>query len=111
MPRRPLPPWWPLATETLTATILQRHDRATRAAQQLHDQFGSEVIPRVLKAWIDTLLARYPKPAAAVGPRFLGEETGALGTVDTVPPSVAWAGRLIAARANDDRLQFVALIN
>ncbi|MFD2421631.1 hypothetical protein [Amycolatopsis pigmentata] len=107
------PEWAPLAGATLTAAILDQPDTTTCALQALVDHHGPDVIPDVLIAWIDTML-RHAGPATGgkpVGLAFEQADSGDIASVDDVAPAVAWAGRLIVARINDDYDQAEALIN
>ncbi len=105
------PPWFRLAAQSLTETVLKNYDVASQALKELVDEHSSEVLPEVMMAWIDTLLTRNPPPGTFGGFAFVGEHDRQLNTVDDVPPAVAWAGRLIVARANADEQQLRALID
>lgn len=110
--RRTPSAWHADATAALHAAMRRDHDTA-RAAVQAIAARDPEDLPDVLLAWCDTLLS-------ARGLRDYGAEPFTLdfGNLDTlqvqhaddVPPAVAWAGRLIAARAADDQATFEALI-
>jgi hypothetical protein len=109
-PQRPA--WAPLASMALTEAVLGNNKTASRAMQELHDEHGPEAVPGVMIAWIDTLLAHCPLPPGQLA-SFLFRREGSteITTADDVPPHVAWAGRLIVARALNDYAQAVALVN
>lgn len=108
-----LPPWYALASMALTEAVLGNNDIAGKAMQQIHDQHGPEAVPGVLLAWIDTMLTYIPPPEGSsfVGLEFREVTENHFTGADEVPPAVAWAGRLIVARANDDEAQARALID
>jgi hypothetical protein len=93
-----------------------RHDApaAHAAASALIAEHGTDVLPQVMLAWIDTALAamgvaRDGRPAQLV---FADVSTGRCATdAADVSPTVAWAGRLLNARIADDEDSFRALLD
>ncbi|GAA2773028.1 hypothetical protein [Saccharopolyspora taberi] len=112
MTETPALPWAPLAAEALRAGVAGRWAKAAAAVNRLTDNYGGEVVPNVLCAWIDTALIHCAPPSGEpVHVAWFNTDTGELGDADDVPPPVRWAGRLVAARVADDREQFTALID
>lgn len=110
----PARPWIPLASTALQFAVAGQWAGAQQHLQTLADTHGSECLPAVLMAWIDTMLAQVPGPAGGrtVGLAFRAVETpDRIDTADEVAPATSWAGRVIMARLNDDEAQARALID
>lgn len=110
----PTRPWTALAAKALTSA--RDHDvaRALKAVNAIAVQYGDQVIPHVVLAWIDTMtircgLTRESEQFVQVFWRH--ESSDVLTDADGTPPGVRWAGRAIAARIADDREQYIALVN
>lgn len=104
--------WMPLASAALTCSAEADYARAGKACQALADQYGADLIPTILMAWIDTVLAQagHKQGGKPSGVAWFIEETGEIRDADGMPPAARWAGRLFIARANNDEPQFRALI-
>lgn len=105
-------PWNGHAAAVLQAAI--RRDRAATqtAVTALIAAFGADVLPQVMLAWVDTTLNAQGvtadgRPARIV---FGNPATGRVSDADDVPPEIAWAGRLLGARAADDEDTYRALM-
>lgn len=89
---------------------------AQAAASALLADFGPDVVPHVMLAWIDTALA-----AQGITPGQTGQPARLIfGDVSTgrvaadandVSPAVAWAGRLLNARIANDQEIYQALMS
>lgn len=102
-----------LATDALHAALADDWARATRAVQRTSDECGAEGVARAILGWSDTLIGRMPggkgKPVRLA---FMEAESGRIDTnADDVPPRVRWAGRVLAARAADDKATWDALMD
>lgn len=106
------PPWALTAGLALGASIGDDRDLQRRTLQFIHDNFGAAVFPQVMLAWVDAVIDEaFPdKRGKPVTLEFKHElalhPTGA----DAVHPSIAWAGRFVAARVADDEAMAKALI-
>lgn len=106
-----------LGRVALWAAIAEDWPRAQDATQEIGDRFGGDGVMVAALAWIDTTLMRVPglgyaaDQGRAVALAFREETSGRFELADEVPPGVAWAGRLLAARSADDRDAFEALVN
>lgn len=106
------PPWLPLVSEALTAAVFEDWRSSVATLMQLQDEHGAEVLPVAMLAWIDTMLDVVPQTTGKlVIPAFYCLAHGHITDVDNTSPEVAWCGRLIAARANDDEQMYRALID
>ncbi|MCK2242168.1 MULTISPECIES: hypothetical protein [unclassified Crossiella] len=111
-PKAP-PAWVPLARRILAASADNRHAEASRLMQELLNRYGSAAGLPALFAMIDAANTSAGHRAGQ-HPRqlmYLCADTGQLQTADQVNPAVRWAGRLMVARAANDRDQAEALIN
>lgn len=108
-----LPPWTALAGMALRASAREQHTLARQHVQKIAERYGPDVIPRVLLAMVDTVLARasHTPDGTAVRVAWMQAETGHVQTADEVPPAIRWAGRFFAARAADDQTQAEALLD
>ncbi len=106
-------PWIPLAGKALVASAEADFPAAGKALQELAAQYGAGVVPAVLLAWIDTVLAKagHEVGGKPMGVAWRAEETGEIQEADQTTPEIRWAGRLFIARANDDESQFRALVD
>lgn len=106
-----------LGRTALWAAVAEDWPRAQAATQEIGDRFGGDGVMVAALAWIDTTLTRVPGMGYAadngrkVALAFREETTGRAETAADVPPGVAWAGRLMAARSADDQDTFEALVN
>ena len=104
-----------LAAKALHYAMAEDWERASRAVQVLGDAFGGDGCVTAMLGWADTLISRTPGLAGDGRPVRLAFQTLETGHIDynadDVPDDVRWAGRLLAARAADDRDTFEALIN
>lgn len=109
---RPPSPWNALASRALGSALAGRWEEAADATRQISDVHGGTCLPQVMLAWIDVLgaVTGITEYGPGVHLSFLDTEAGAIRTADTVPPEVAWAGRLVAARFADDEDTFRALL-
>ena len=104
----------PLASQALYAEMDGKHKTAGRSVQAISDRHGGEGLTIAILAWCDTLthykLGRFvaDDPVAIA---WQEQKTGRIETADEVPVEARWAGRVIAARAADDRPGFDALIS
>ncbi|GGM76040.1 hypothetical protein GCM10012275_53430 [Longimycelium tulufanense] len=108
------PVWTPLAAQALVATRDERWTDARAAVQRIADQFGANVIPDLLLAWIDTTLTHtgiVPQRDRTFRLAFVEAATGRVSTAEDMGPAQRWAGRLLAARVADDETQFRVLLN
>lgn len=112
----PLPQYWPpwayQATMVLVLINRGQLSEAVAAVEQIQADHGPGVLPAVLVALCDTTLAaagHRPARPRQVSLAFTDLDRRDL-SAGEVPPNVAWAGRLVAARAADDRETFEALI-
>lgn len=109
-------PWNDLAGRALRHGIAGRTDIAHRCVQRLANEYGSDVIPQVLLAWVDTAMLQVWPDGAPVdvenfgGISFWREGTSEITDADAVPPAVRWAGRFFTARLLDDEDQGRALM-
>jgi len=108
-PRRP--PWLKQAAFALGAAVDEDWAAANRTVTQIARTHGVNAIPDVLLAFIDTMIAQTGAPSMPDQVAFQAENGGAIQSADEVPPAVAWAGRLMMARARDDQDTFEALIH
>lgn len=81
-------PWFPLAAKALKASIAEDYTTAATAIEELARTFGSEAVPQVLLALIDTMLGHTVVPASPDALAFLETESGAIQGADEVPPAV-----------------------
>jgi hypothetical protein len=97
----------------------QRDDAegAARAVRELDAiggaEHGFELVTAAMLAWIDTMLAAQAAPARMpkVAFAYLNADTGELTGPEGAPPEARWAGRLIAARYEDNEGAFMAALN
>jgi hypothetical protein len=104
------PPWLKQAAFALHAAVDEDWPTANRIVTQIARTHGVNAIPNVLLAFIDTMIAQTGAPSMPDQVAF-ESESGAIQSADEVPPAVAWAGRLMMARARDDQSTFKALIH
>lgn len=92
-----------LAGHALTCGVRGHWKQAAGIVQQIGDETGSDGVYVALLGWCDTYLDIKGVPAAgSVNIAFQELGSGAVGSADEVPGEVAWAGRMLAARAADD---------
>lgn len=100
-----------LARDALAATMEERWPDARAALRGLDDRYGGDGLVQAALLWIDALIDQHGgHHGSPVALAFEAVETGEVGGADDVRPEVAWAGRLMTARANDDEATFVSLI-
>jgi hypothetical protein len=118
--RRPPSAVYRYAATALSAAIANDADAYSKAMRSLSRNYGGDGIGAAMLAWIDTLLAEIQAPGgkAIFAPAWMvvDEATAAGGTgkingADDTPPEARWAGRLIAARANDDEASYLAILD
>jgi hypothetical protein len=94
--------WIPLATRAFNAAIRGDMPLAARLVERIDHEHGSDAVVFSALAWIDSMwqVVEKPPPDHEIG--FRGATTGHVTDEDGVPPQIAWAGRLMSARAGDD---------
>lgn len=110
------PPWVPMARRALVLAIGNDLRAAAMVTQLMFDVYGKDSLVRAVIGWIDTMLVAQnplytPGGAREVALVFRAEGSGELTNLDEVQPEVVWAGRLVSARAADDRDMFNALLD
>lgn len=106
--------WVEPATEALQLAVNGDYKAAAKAVERMADEHGPRSVILAMKAWIDTALRRagVERYGDSVRLGFVAAETGKVDMdADDVRPTVAWAGRLFAARIADDEATFRALLN
>jgi hypothetical protein len=106
-------PWLPLASKILQGAVAEDWPKVQSGIKKFVRDHGTNQVPYLLRAMIDTLLTRsqaYSEPGRLDRLVFQEKDTGQLSGVDEVPPATRWAGRLIMARAAMDQDQWVALM-
>jgi hypothetical protein len=107
--------WVPLARHALTLAIENELRTAAQVTQRMFDEHGEACMVPAMLSWIDTMLAaQHPgtTPGAhGVALVFRAEGTGKPSSADEVSAEVAWAGRLISARAAGDLAMFGGLVS
>lgn len=109
-----------LANQAVRAAMREDWDLASSAMQLISDETGGHGTLLALVAWCDWLIISQnrsrgqPDDATAelARPVWLNPQTGRI-VMDAggVPPAVAWAGQLVAARAAMDQDAFNALLS
>ena len=89
-----------LAGAALQGAVAQDLPATAAAMNAISAEYGSEGLTEAIIAWCDALTA---------GPGWV-DETGLARTADDVDPQVRWAGRIVMARAREDKDTFDALI-
>jgi hypothetical protein len=109
-----------LANQAVRAAMREDWDLATSAMQLISDESGGHGTLLALVAWCDWLIisqnrarGRPDHEAAELArPVWVQPRTGRIVTdAGGVPPAVAWAGQLVAARAAMDMPSFNALLS
>jgi cellulase/cellobiase CelA1 len=100
-----------LAGAALQGAISQDAPAADTAINAIYVEHGGEGLTEAIIAWCDTLTAALPLPPGEdlVGLGWI-DETGQARTADDVDPQARWAGRIVMARAREDKDTFNALI-
>jgi hypothetical protein len=99
-----------LASAALLAAIDEKFPAAARLVQRLYGECGPDSVVDAILAWCDTLHAHATDGDMAPLKIRIGHMTLETGEVDKdVPPRIAIAGRLIAARIADDEPGFRAI--
>lgn len=111
-PVRTPSPWAGDAAACLLAAMRRDRDAMVVAARTLVDHHGMSVVPQVMLAWIDTVIAQAGitggDPARLL---FADVDTGHVSLdAHDVRPEVAWAGRLLNARIAEDQDSYRALM-
>jgi hypothetical protein len=107
-----LPRWWKLAAFALKAARDLDYQAAGQAGQRIGEDYGYDVIPQVMLAWIDTTISQcgLDPEGKAVAIAWQREDSDVVTAADATPPSVVWAGRLVGARLADDEDMYRAVI-
>ncbi|MBA9003697.1 hypothetical protein [Thermomonospora cellulosilytica] len=103
-----------LAGAALTAAREDEWKRAGRMLQRINDECGPDGMQRAMLAFCDTALTRSEiTPGGPVRIAFKAlDGDGRITGADEVPrPEIVWAGRMLGARAADDRATWDALID
>lgn len=105
-----LPPWYGLAARALHLAQSGDYDRAGAIVTRIAAEHGAAVIPNVLLAWTDSLIAYMPERPDGHDVRlaFVKESSGEI--LDDVPQATRWAGEFIAAREAMDEDTTAALL-
>jgi hypothetical protein len=99
-----------LAGHALNCGVSDKWEEAAGFVKQLGEETGSDGVYVALIGWCDTYLGIEGVPIGAqTCISFQALECGAIGSADEVPADVAWAGRMLAARAADDADNWEAL--
>lgn len=99
-----------LAGAALQGAVAQDLAATAAAMNAISAEYGSEGLTEAIIAWCDTLTAAYPLPAGDLTGTGRVDETGLARTAEDVDPQVRWAGRIVMARAREDKDTFDALI-
>jgi len=108
------------ATTALDAAIANDPDAYAKAMRSLSRNYGGEGVGAAMLAWVDTLLVEIQAPGGKVifAPAWMAVDeatadagSGKINGADDTPPEARWAGRLIAARANDDEATYLAVLH
>ena len=105
-------PWARHAAAVLHAARRRDPEAMATTARTLIETHGPGVIPNVMLAWVDTVIAtqqiKYGNPGRIV---FADTDTGHIAhDASEVRPEVAWSGRLINARLACDEDSYRALM-
>lgn len=102
-----------LASDALRCAVAGDRERAFRVVERIGDECGGEGLALAMVGWSDTLIARVPNlTGKPVRLAFMQADSGRVDeNADDVPAEVRWSGRLLAARAADDRQTWNALID
>ena len=100
-----------LAGAALQASVDQDAPATAAAINAISAEYGGEGLTEAIIAWCDTLARAHPLPPEEISPGPAGSVTPAWpGAADDVDPQVRWAGRMVMARAREDKDTFNALI-
>ena len=100
-----------LAGAALQASVDQDAPATAAAINAISAEYGGEGLTEAIIAWCDTLTRAHPLPPEEISPGPAGSVTPAWpGAADDVDPQVRWAGRIVMARAREDKDTFNALI-
>ena len=113
-PRLDRMPWLADAGRALTHALDGDPGSAARTVMRMVDEHGPASAAMAMQSWMDTVLHYRGIPAghgAMVKLAFVDSETGAVSDADGVAPEWAWAGRMLAARAANDRDGFLGLLH
>lgn len=109
-----------LARQAVEAAMGEDWDAASSVTQAISDDAGGHGTALALLAWCDWLIISQNRArgqaddgaAELARPVWMNPATGQIvKNADDVPPSVAWAGQLVAARAVKDMASFNALLS
>lgn len=105
-----------LAAAALAAAQADKTNTAAGYIKRISDECGGEGLEVALRTWCDATVDHATDGDRAAGRpniSFVNAKTGELDNAasDRVPPSIRWAGRLIAARAALDLDAYRALLD
>ena len=105
--------WNALVVRALRLAVHQEPGRARAVVERLVRDHGTDLLIPAMAIWVDIMLAYREARHPGLMPRFVNDVAGqdVAGQTDAgeVPPVVAWAGQLTAARANEDVARFETL--
>jgi hypothetical protein len=100
-----------LAGAALQGSVDQDAPATAAAINAISAEYGGEGLTEAIIAWCDTLTAARPLPREGLSPGPAGSvEPDWPSAADDVDPQVRWAGRMVMARAREDKDTFNALI-
>lgn len=101
-----------LAGEALRAALNSDWPGAVDLVAAIGRECGGEGVQTALLAWSDTLIAERPSPSGLpVHLVFWDAETCGRVEPECVPDRALWAGRMLAARAAEDKDMWFALLD